>query len=381
MTRFLGKYCSTELVNPERQKEVDFAKALIIFSLAFVHITIESCTDEQLISGMPFVFDSIIGGPFGASVFMLSMGFGMVYGRNKTPKAFIKRGMTIAIGGFVLNVFRFLIPFLIGFKITGDVGQYIEPLWYRFFGNDILQFAPLAFFLMALLLKLKVKPGGMFLIALLMNIAGQFFNGIDFNSPVLNVALGYIVGTEDAAGMVFSDFPLLNWFIVPTAGYIFGYLDIRMTKENELKWYKLTAPIAVIFTVVYIFVGIKLELGMFGEGQNCYYHVSTPDVICCIVSSYSLICICYFVGKIIPKWFERLQYIISSNITEIYCIHWVLISFIVRLWIYCVKGTQIIPYKYVMLLAFAIMVVSIIIAYCWSLFRKILKQRRNNEKA
>ena len=27
MTRFLGKYCSTELVNPERQKEVDFAKA------------------------------------------------------------------------------------------------------------------------------------------------------------------------------------------------------------------------------------------------------------------------------------------------------------------------------------------------------------------
>ena len=51
---------------------------------------------------------------------------------------------------------------------------------------NILQFAPLAFFLMALLLKLKVKPGGMLLIALLMNIAGQFFNGIDFNSPVLN---------------------------------------------------------------------------------------------------------------------------------------------------------------------------------------------------
>ena len=70
---------SKEEINTERQWELDLARAVIIFCLALIHCTIECTSDEGLTSGIPYLFDTVIGGPFSAPMYMFVMGVGMAY--------------------------------------------------------------------------------------------------------------------------------------------------------------------------------------------------------------------------------------------------------------------------------------------------------------
>ena len=216
------KIFSREQVNLSRQWELDLARAVIIFCLAIIHVAIECTSDEGLCSGIPYLFDTIIGGPFSAPMYMFVMGVGMSYTKRNTPKDHFIRGVRIFAVGYVLNICRFLIPYTIGYWITGDYATYIEPLLYKVLCNDILTFAGLAMMIMALFVKLKLSNVAMLIIATVMCGFGTLFNGVDVQSPLGNIFLGYLIGTEDAAGLVLSDFPILNWMMFPICGYVFG---------------------------------------------------------------------------------------------------------------------------------------------------------------
>ena len=53
---------------------------------------------------------------------------------------------------------------------------------------------------------------------------------------------------------------------------------------------------------------------------------------------------------------------VSRNITRVYCIHWVIISFTVNVTLYAVRGTQTLSVPATMLLGTAISVVSMALA-------------------
>ena len=163
-----NKIFSPELVNTSRQWEMDLARAVIIFCLALIHVTIECTSDVGLCNGIPYLFDTIIGGPFSAPMYMFVMGVGMAYTRKNTPMEHFIRGFKILVVGYILNICRFLIPYSIGYWVTGDYAYYIEPLLYKVLGNDILVFAGLAMMLMALFVKLKLSKRMMVLIATVM---------------------------------------------------------------------------------------------------------------------------------------------------------------------------------------------------------------------
>ena len=131
-------------VNTGRQLDVDIAKAEMVLMLPFIHCIIECTSDEGLCSGIPYLFDTIIGGPFSGPMYLFAMGIALVYSRKVTPGLQLKRGL-ILLGIFYLsNTCRFLIPYMIGYKISGDREQFIDPLFYRWLGNDVLLFASLA---------------------------------------------------------------------------------------------------------------------------------------------------------------------------------------------------------------------------------------------
>ena len=67
------KIFSDKPVNLDRQWELDLARSVIIFCLALIHCTIECTSDEGLVSGIPYLFDTIIGGPFSAAFYILSV--------------------------------------------------------------------------------------------------------------------------------------------------------------------------------------------------------------------------------------------------------------------------------------------------------------------
>ena len=148
--RLRERIFSEKVVNDGRQKELDMAKALMIFCLAFIHVTIECTPEEKLVSGIPYLFDSVIGGPFSAPMYMFAMGFGMAYVKDQRAEDFVIRGIKLAILGIVLNLCRFFIPFVLGYISTGDYDKFIAALPYRVFGNDILQFESLAMMIMGL---------------------------------------------------------------------------------------------------------------------------------------------------------------------------------------------------------------------------------------
>lgn len=77
-----------------------------------MHCIIECTSEEQLAHGILYLFDSVIGGSLGAAMFMFALGFGMVYTKRRTPGDYARRRIRIGITGYVLNICRFLIPFL-----------------------------------------------------------------------------------------------------------------------------------------------------------------------------------------------------------------------------------------------------------------------------
>ena len=67
---------------------------------------------------------------------------------------------------------------------------------------------------------------------------------------------------------------------------------------------------------------------------------------------------------------------VSVNITSIYCIHWVFVRTITNVILYIKNGTQILPLGETMMLSFAILIVSLIMAH----YYRILKARYLTKK-
>lgn len=358
-------------INLGRQKELDLARAFIIFCLAIIHVTIECTSDEGLTGGIPYLFDTVIGGPFSAPTYMFVMGIGMAYTSKNTPMQHVARGARILIVGYLLNICRFLIPYLIGYAVTGDHEVYMEPLLYKVLGNDILIFAGLAMMIMALFIKLKLSNAVMLAIATVMCALGTAFNGVDVVSPLGNIFLGYLIGTEDAAGLVLSDFPILNWMMFPVCGYAFGTM-LKRVKDKKLFYLTVSLP-AILIAIVYFTYGIYNEIGMFGEGQNCYYHMIFSDVLASLALTVGMIGLYYAISLVLPEKLMNLACGISENITEVYCIHWVLVSFVVNVVMYIVRGTTLLTPWQVVGLGTVLSVASILIAHY---FRKFTERGR-----
>ncbi len=339
--KFRSEVFSSEECNLGRQKELDIGKALPILGLAFVHCIIECCTEAQLYFGIPLLFDSVIGGPMSAPMFTFCMGATVHYSKLKTTKQIAQRGLALLLTGFVLNICRFLIPFSIGYLITGNVEKYLVPLPYFVFGNDILQFAGLFFLCLALFKRLKTPKWLMAGISLAMAIAGSLLRHTDMGNDVLNIIFGWFIGTVNEANQIVSDFPLLNWLIIPVCGYIFGSF-LRHMKDKR-RFYRTFSPILLLLAVAIIGYELRAEVGMFDDGQNAYYHILTHDAILSIMLTLGLLGVYYGLSKLLPRRIMGFFSYTSRHITEFYCIHWVLVRFITNVVLYVALGTQLIP--------------------------------------
>ena len=81
---------------------------------------------------------------------------------------------------------------------------------------------------------MKMSKTSMFVTALAMSLVGWMLNGTDFHNPALNIFMGNFIGTEQADGLLISDWPLLNWLIIPVCGYIFGEYLLRVKDKKKV---------------------------------------------------------------------------------------------------------------------------------------------------
>ena len=375
---FFQKMISKEPCNVSRQIELDYGKALPILCLPFIHCIIECCTEEQLLHGVPYAFDMIIGGPMAAPMFMFCMGATVHFSKNHSASDMAKRGLRLLFVGLLLNIFRFLVPFLVGYAVTSDAEHFLTPLPFFFFGNDVLQFAGLAMLCIALMIKLRLPKSAMLGISLSLSVAGSFLRGADLGNDVLNVIFGWFIGTENEAGLIVSDFPLLNWLIVPVCGYLFGWLLQRV--KDKKRFYLTFSPALLAAAVAYLFIGDHFEIGMFAEGENAYYHMLTYDVAACLALTIGLLGLYYALSRVMPRFLNRFMTFTSSSITAFYCIHWVFVRLITNVLLYAINGTQVFPLPGTLLISLAIVPATFAVILIYNgIKNKIRKRERGAE--
>ena len=316
----LQKIFSKEPVNTGRQKEIDLIKAFSILMMIVCHC-IEDLYDY---SGDPFatfvrVYENQT---MGAQAFMIGMGIGIVYAKKAEPKAHLKRGVSLIIIGQVLNLCRYAVPNGIGYLITGDESW--RKLVFLVFSSDIMQFAGLTFLLIALFEYLHFSELKIFLVALAMSAVGTLTAAqVETGSYVLDQFLGFFIFTKSE-----SYFPLLYWFIFPAFGMLFGSI-LKHVRDKKKFYLSLLVPTGIL-TVLYFYLASSVDQPYFLvlRDLNAFNDMHFTDVLAQLICNTCLICVSFFVTKILSERIMKGVSFISGNINRFYCVQWVLIELV-----------------------------------------------------
>lgn len=323
---------SNEKVNVGRQIELDIAKALSIVFMIFLHTMWVAMNFNYAFSpAYEFVVGSVLGRPYAAPIFMFCMGVGIVYSRRSQWDLMVKRGITLYILGILVNVFEFIIPhFLSEALIPGSSGGFPIAGGLLLFCVDILAFAGLAFILMGILKKLQLSNKKLIIIAVIMSLLGTFLKDLNSGITLLQLFLSNFIG---ATGN-FTAFPLLNWFIFPVAGYIWGQYFIRA--KDKSVFFKFW-PIYIMVALIYFFVSTNLWVGILSTNIHDYYFMNILDAVFCIINAHGVIGLCYWISKYLPNTILKATTILSSNINTIYIVQWFFIPVLIILISYFFK--------------------------------------------
>ena len=371
---------ANERVNLGRQSELDLGRAIPVFCLPFVHTVIECTPVERIDEPIPWFFNILIGQPFGAPMFIFAMGACLLYTRHSDAKSIQKRGLILFLAGFLLNFCRFVVPYLIGYAITGETEKFIDPIFYKWFGNDILQFAGLSMMLLGTLIGAHVSNVMLLVIAGAMSIFGSLVRHVDFGITPLNIALGHFIGTQEDNGFVMSDFPLMNWFILPVCGYLFGKVLLHL--KDKVTFYKIVSPVIIIAYTIFFVWECMHDIGQVGKGatlvdsENAYYHILWYDVLGFIIFDIGVLGLWYYLMNHFPKWLFDFCTALSRNITRVYVIHWIFVTMLTNVVFYVIRGTQEMPIGPTLLLSAVILAFTFPLALLWEKKSRERKERK-----
>ena len=308
---------------------LDIMKVIALILMPCIHafnliigfgISGEQFPTEAVSMQMGFIYLIVPG------VFMFCMGAGIVLSRKQTPKALLFRGLKLLLIGFVLNAVRASI--YIWFGLLGEKDLFIE-FWYWLWGSDILYFAGLYFLLFSLFRKLKLNDIAIAVISIAMLLISHIFMPVPVENETLVEIFGNFVYID-----VDSCFPILSWSIFPTVGYLYMKYLLGSPKKTHY--------VAGASAVSILILGVTLGALLFTNNMQSRYYLwgeegfmmDVPSAIIAISIAVIYASIIYGVSSLIKN--GKVTSVIekvSSNVNAIYCIHWVLITYLGFFWI------------------------------------------------
>ena len=310
-----NRYFASEKVNSGRQPELDLLKALCVVGMIFVHVFLDLGDDV-----VPTVLDDYLTEFFGAATFMIAMGIGMCYMRNQSPKAYVIRGFGLLTIGQFLNICRNSIPSLIAWGITGK--QFFIANAMLVLQSDILSFAGLAFLLMALFKKMKLKNGTILGISIVMSfLALLSWHYLPLpESYLASQLLGYFVITDAEAY-----FPLLCYFIFVAFGCFVGGYYPYIKDKNALA----NRIMAICFPLAAVYYSLRITMtwSFLPElGSDMQYNMKpTPDAIASCIFTLGILALLYKIVKVFGGKLPRIVEHFSKYINNYYCIHYMFV--------------------------------------------------------
>ena len=313
----MKKLFSTQKVNTGRQIEWDYTKVFAIILLIVTHY-LAYCSlgnaDFEKTTDTMFILAQI-----STPVLMFAMGIGMAYTRHDSPRDFIVRGIKLLLLGMIVNTMYFLSNYTGGIPMDYSLSSFLA--------NNILHFAGLTFILVGIFKMYNFRTIKIFIISIGFSLIASYTSDFTFGNIYLNQFLGNFI--ETVGKNIITCFPVLNWFIIPICGMLFGENLIRCNYKDEL-YSRIIRP-AHTMTFIIMIVGIALFEGMFSVTGGTiieklkYLHASLPEMVVLIILTVFIGSIFYFLTKKSSP--SVIDFIIktSHNVTVIYIIQLALI--------------------------------------------------------
>lgn len=261
----------------------------------------------------------------GTSIFLICMGITFMTSSHQSLKNALKRGVLLVFGGLLMNFMKFMIPVIFNFAPDNFIQKYgwhapIEQQYvYLVQLGDILQLAGMSL-LFAGFIRAYVKNKYIILaLGLFVALISREVSGLTLDYPVINYILDLLFNTDYPAYVYFPVFPWMAFIII---GMFFG------------KWFQeLNYDIKQIFRkmlyvgLLFIAIGAPLVF-LYGDyNYNGFYHMGPGGVI--YFAGWTLLflwLINTMTTKVKENGFIRVLKYCSKNLTSMYMIQWILIS-------------------------------------------------------
>lgn len=308
--------------NKKRFRAFDLARGIAIVTMVTIHSIVFVGSSDLESTAAGYVCNSVIS-ILAAPVFMFVMGILFIYSSRVSFKSQIYRGFSILMIGYILNLFRGTIPIAAGLSF-GWVDKSENPLIY-IMEDDILQFAGIAYIIMAFIKKVLPWKYSWILLGGIIAFASPVLWDRGSDQPIINYLISLFTGSEN-----YNFFPLFPWIVFPLYGMTYG--EILYNANDKQKFFNNS----VFFGLLLIVIGIGNAFitqtdtwtnwyrGEFRQGK-------LPSGIIYIFMGFQCLWmwLCNIITQKLPenRFLNRL-YFWSNNVTSFYIIQWVLIGWI-----------------------------------------------------
>lgn len=302
---------------------LDLIKGMSVIGMVIIHtllIFASIKSQSETVIGSFIVF---LGR--GTSIFLICMGVTFMTSSHQSLKSALKRGGLLLIAGFFMNFMKFIIPVIFGFAPDHFIQKYgwhgpIEQQYmYLVLLGDILQLAGMSLLFVGFIRKYVKNKYGILAIGLLIALVSREVSGFNIDYPVINYISDLLFSNDFPASVYFPVFPWMSFIII---GMFFGkwYLDLNYNRKQLFKN-------MLYMGLLFVAIGAPLVFLYGAYNYNAFYHMGPGGVI--YFAGWTLIFL-WAVFRITAnvkenKLIRTLKYC-SKNLTSMYMIQWILIS-------------------------------------------------------
>lgn len=316
------------MVTENQKAGMALARGFIVFVMPAVHSVWLYSSKDVKGGWIGMLLGFLAEGP-GAQLFMFLMGVFIVLGRPKKTVQIFQRSIIIFLLGYVLNIFKLVVPYYTGlipqqFFIDNQFPvDRMLPLNLLLVG-DILQFAAIAYFICSFINKVRNATIVTLIIIVFVLMASPIVWELSANGFVSTKALALFNGSPP-----YVFFPVFPWLFYPLS----GLLGARVMEK-----YNSNTDVGILFGIV----GWFLVLGGYYITQYepsswnlTFYRLGTGGtimhggIVLCWLALFLLLPV--FIKN---NFFFRLLKWLSKNITVIYLSQWIVIIWVLPLFGY-----------------------------------------------
>lgn len=302
---------------------LDLIKGISVIGMIIIHTLL-------VYANVKSQYETAIGGFIvflgrGTSIFLICMGITFMTSSHQSLKSALKRGVLLVFAGLFMNFMKFMIPVIFNFAPDNFMQKYgwhapIEQQYiYLVQLGDILQLAGMSLLFVGVIREYIKNKYIMLAIGLFVALISREVSGINLDYPVINYVLDLLFNTDYPAYVYFPVFPWMAFIII---GMFFG------------KWFQeLNYNIKQIFRnmlyvgLLFIAIGAPLVF-LYGDyNYNGFYHMGPGGVI--YFAGWTLLflwLINTITANVKENGFMRVLKYCSKNLTSMYMIQWILIS-------------------------------------------------------